>query len=376
MSYFNGYYRSSRGILIYIIIAFISAVIGGVAALSLAPVIWGDKLPVPPQSGEERQENEKRQIQPFNMNNWPVVGIAEEVGPAVVGITLISSREFFERPSVSSGSGVIIDRKKGYIVTNYHVIENAREIRVSLSKDRIYNARTVGYDRETDLAVLQIHADDLPEVVLGNSDDLQVGELVVAIGNPLGREFERSVTAGVISALNREISVGREDVTLRVIQTDAAINPGNSGGALVNSKGEVIGINSMKIARTDVEGMGFAIPISDALPVIEQIIEKGYVSRPFIGIYNFQEIDAGVAEYYQIPRGILIGGIISGSPADKAGLMPRDIILKIDGEKMLALEDLKKFLEEHGVGDRVNIEIMRGNKKMQLELKLGERPRE
>lgn len=257
------------------------------------------------------------------------------------------------------------------------MIENARELKVVVDEKHVFDARRVGYDRDTDLAVLQINArgTKLKQATLGSSENLRVGQLVVAIGNPLGRQFERSVTAGVISALNREITVERENITLKLIQTDAPINPGNSGGALANSRGELIGINSLKIASTEVEGMGFAIPISDAMPIIDQLIKKGYVSRPFIGIYEFAALDPGVAEYYNLPRGIVIGDVISGSPADKAGLRPRDIILSLDGKKMLSLENLNEFLGQHQVGDQVNVEIYRDRKTLKLTLKLGERPR-
>ncbi|MGI6553103.1 MAG: S1C family serine protease [Bacillota bacterium] len=207
---------------------------------------------------------------------------------------------------------------------------------------------------------------------------MQVGELAVAIGSPLGHDFDRTVTAGVISALNRQIRVPSgtgQEVILRVIQTDAAINPGNSGGALANGRGEVIGINSVKIASAEVEGMGFAIPINDAKPIIQQLISQGYVSRPFIGIYNFQEITPQLSQWYDLPQGIYVGGVVPGGPAAKAGMQVEDIIIKIDDKTIKTEDDLQNVLKDLKPGDQVVIRVVRKGKAIDLQVTLGEMPR-
>lgn len=353
----------------------IGAFLGAVLALALTP----HYLNTPPiaESQQEKGETAQAAVSQWDPQDFPVVAIAEKVSPAVVGITNISGRDFFKNPIRSTGSGVIIDGQKGYIVTNYHVVEGADRLEVTLSGGQSYPAQLVGGDSQSDLAVLKIDAQNLPQATLGDSDRLKVGEMAVAIGNPLGEEFAGSVTYGVISALNRKITVEArpgEEVTLNVIQTDAAINPGNSGGALVNSRGEVIGINSVKIQRTDVEGMGFAIPISEAKPIIRQLIEQGYVSRPFLGIYNFQEITPQMAQWYDLPVGVYVGGVFPGGPAEKAGMQAEDIITALDGKEISSVADLQEFLNQKQVGDVVDVTVARGGRKLTLRITLGEMP--
>lgn len=305
----------------------------------------------------------------------PVIDIARRIGPSVVGITNYSRRDVFAGGEVKSGSGIVIDAGRGDIVTNYHVIEGYRRLAVTVDGEREYEARLVGGDPDTDLAVVQVDARGLKEAVLGDSAALQVGELVVAVGNPLGPEFARTVTAGVVSALNREITVSSrpgQEVTLRVLQTDAAINPGNSGGALANSRGEVVGINSVKIAAPEVEGMGFAIPINDARPVIEQLISQGRVRRPFLGI-SFQEVTPQVSRWSGMPAGLFISEVLPGSPADKAGMKVEDVLVEAEGQKVARAGDLQKFLERHRPGDRVQLTVIRGEDRLALGLTLGEK---
>jgi len=240
-------------------------------SLYLAPIILGTNpiQPNPPGLNQPKLPD----IPQGGLDVSPVVAIAEQVGPTVVGISNRGQvQDFFGRTTVEergSGSGVIID-SRGYIVTNYHVIEGASEIVVSLADGRKVTGELVGSDPRTDLAVVKIKADNLPVAVLGDSSKLKTGELAVAIGNPLGIEFARSVTVGVVSATDRTLTIG--DRQFRLIQTDAAINPGNSGGALVNSRGEIIGINSAKLVIKGVEGMGFAIPINKAPPLLPGLI--------------------------------------------------------------------------------------------------------
>ncbi|NYE56527.1 S1C family serine protease [Carboxydothermus ferrireducens] len=309
----------------------------------------------------------------------PVVAVAKKVSPAVVGISNIAPGGFFGLGGLeekSSGSGFIIS-PDGYIVTNNHVVEGAYELYVSLADGRQMKAKIIGTDPRADLAVIKVNAKNLPVVTLGHSSTLQVGELAIAIGNPLGKEFARSVTVGVISALNRTLTYESGEKSLRLIQTDAAINPGNSGGPLCNAKGEVVGINSAKISIPGFEGMGFAIPIDEAKPIIEQLINKGYVTRPWLGIAG-AEISEQEAQYYDIPQGIYIEGVVEGGPADKAGIQAKDIITAINGTKITTMAELTDELFKHKPGEKIKVEVYRlkEGKKYTLEVTLGEKPRE
>jgi serine protease Do len=384
MSYFDNNYRSRPSYALMVVLMLLSAMVGGLISYAIAPAVLGnggDREGIPQQQEGASPPIQQEQPPVQFGENSPVVTIAEKVGPAVVGITNMQGSNFFSQPIANSGSGFIINGEKGYIVTNNHVVAGAQKLIVSLTEDEQYSAEIVGQDPRTDLAVIKINAKkSLPQVTLGDSNKIQVGETVVAIGNPLGREFARSVTVGVVSALNRQITIpisqGGPEITLNLIQTDAAINPGNSGGPLVNMRGEVIGINSVKIALTGVEGMGFSIPMADARPIIEQIIEKGYVSRPFIGIYNFREITEEMSQWYDIPRGIFIGGVVPGSPAAKVGIKPEDIIVELAGERIASSADLNTVLSKHKVGDKVSISVVRDGKRREFNLTLGEMPRD
>lgn len=309
--------------------------------------------------------------------NTPIVAAASKVGPAVVGITNKAYvRDIFNRVQLTergTGSGVIYD-KRGYIATNNHVVEGASEIIVSLTDGRTVKGKVLGADAVTDLAVVKIDEKDLPVAQFGDSDSLLVGEPAIAIGNPLGLEFRGSVTAGVISALNRSIEVGERKFNL--IQTDAAINPGNSGGALVNADGEVIGINSAKIAVSGVEGIGFAIPINTAKPIFDELVEKGRIARPYLGA---SLMDKDIAQRYgfelDLHGGIFIVKIQENSPADKAGIRPGDIIISFNGSKVSTAVDLRTKLNECKVGDTVEITIMRNGAAESKEVTLEEVPK-
>ncbi len=311
----------------------------------------------------------------------PVTEIAKKAGPSVVGIRVTAfTRGFWGSltQTPSEGSGIIID-SNGHIMTNYHVVEYAdpknryssnSTIEVFLPDGREAKARFIGGDSKTDLAVIKIDLDDLPVAVLGDSSELEVGELAVAIGNPLGMEFAGSVTAGVISALNRTVQV--DGKSLNLIQTDAAINPGNSGGALVNSKGEVIGINTVKISATGVEGLGFAIPINDAKPIVNQLIAFGYVKgRPYIGISGF-EITEVLSRQYNVPQGIYIQQVMPDSGAEKAGLKVGDIITRLAGKTVTSLADLNEIMKKYKAGDTVEIVVYRNNQYLTLKLTFSE----
>lgn len=320
----------------------------------------------------------KAEQQLSDARNTPIVAAAKKVGPAVVGITNKAYvRDIFNRVQLTergTGSGVIYD-KAGYIATNNHVVEGASEIIVSLPDGRTVKGKVLGADSVTDLAVVKIDADNLTVATLGDSDTLQVGEPAIAIGNPLGLEFRGSVTAGVISALNRSIELGERKFNL--IQTDAAINPGNSGGALVNADGEVVGINSAKIAVSGVEGIGFAIPINTAKPILNELAKHGRVARPYLGA---SLMDQDIANRYgfemNLHGGIFLVKVVQGSPAAKAGIRAGDIILSFNGSKVKTAVDLRTKLAECKVGDSVEVTIMRNGQTENVTVVLEEVPKE
>lgn len=320
----------------------------------------------------------KAEQQLSDARNTPIVAAAKKVGPAVVGITNKAYvRDIFNRVQLTergTGSGVIYD-KAGYIATNNHVVEGASEIIVSLPDGRTVKGKVLGADSVTDLAVVKIDADNLTVATFGDSDTLQVGEPAIAIGNPLGLEFRGSVTAGVISALNRSIELGERKFNL--IQTDAAINPGNSGGALVNADGEVVGINSAKIAVSGVEGIGFAIPINTAKPILNELAKHGRVARPYLGA---SLMDQDIANRYgfemNLHGGIFLVKVVQGSPAAKAGIRAGDIILSFNGSKVKTAVDLRTKLAECKVGDSVEVTIMRNGQTENVTVVLEEVPKE
>lgn len=309
-----------------------------------------------------------------------VTRIAKKVGPAIVGIRMLTespknwyfSDELSE--SKAEGSGIIIS-SDGYIMTNYHVVQYAdpknsmsknTTLEVFLADNQQAKAKFIGGDQKNDLAVIKIDMKNLPTAELGDSAALEVGELAVAIGNPLGLEFQGSVTAGVISALNRTINV--DDKTLNLIQTDAAINPGNSGGALVNSKGQVIGINTVKISVSGVEGLGFAIPINDAKPIVDQLMMFGYVKgRPFIGISG-REITDTISRQYSLPVGIYILEVTPDSGAAKAGIQKGDVLVSIAGKDVRTMKEIDNIKKNYKAGDKVDVTVVRNGSKVKLSL--------
>jgi len=313
-------------------------------------------------------------------SNLTVAEIAKKVGPSIVGIKMAvqGSRQssFFGNSSQSSdseGSGIIIS-KDGYIMTNYHVVQyadlksNAKNttLTVYLPDKREAKATFIGGDSDNDLALIKINLSNLPVAELGDSSAVEVGNPAVAIGNPLGMEFAGSVTYGVISALNRQLDTG--DVTMNLIQTDAAINPGNSGGALLNSKGQVIGINSAKISITGVEGLGFAIPINTAKPIIEQLKSYGYVKgKPLIGI-SAQVISEEVSSMYGIPVGVYIADVTVGGAAEKAGIKKGDYLTKIAGKEIKTMSDIDAIKKSHKAGDTVTAVVSRNGTTITLNL--------
>ena len=309
--------------------------------------------------------------------NTPVVRVAESVGPTVVGITNKAvARDWFNNPVETEGVGSgVIFRKDGYIVTNNHVISGAKELIVSLADGRSLKGKLIGADEMTDIAVVKVDADDLPTATFGNSDDVVVGEPAIAIGNPMGLEFQGSVTVGVISALNRTLEIS--DKRVKLLQTDAAISPGNSGGALVNADGMIIGINSAKLAASGVEGMGFAIPINTVQAIINELMEKGYVARPYLGVSVFDKPTAARYGYQlNIDKGVYIFRVTLGAPAGKAGLQRGDIILKLDGREVNSVTDVRNIVAEHKVGDTLKLVYDRDGNEGSVDVVLEEMPQE
>ncbi len=287
--------------------------------------------------------------------------VAAQVSPSIVGISNLSrDGGMFAQDTVeSTGSGVILD-DQGYIVTNNHVVTGADSLTVTLADGNEEQAEVIGTDPQTDLAVIKVKVDNhVTPIKFGDSEKLVVGQEVIAIGNPLGLRFARSVTAGIVSGLNRLLTT-EEGFLFRLIQTDAAINPGNSGGALVNLDGELIGINTIKIAESGFEGMGFSIPSNQVQAVIEELKDNGKVSRPLMGIRVIGEMSQEKARYYELPiKGGVIIEPVSGRAADKAGLKAFDIIYAIDGNEVATGLDLQGYILEKKAGDSVRVNILR-----------------
>jgi len=321
-----------------------------------------------------------------------ITDVVEEVTPAVVGITNLQQHTDFwnqqqEGVQAGTGSGVIYKNEgdTAYVVTNHHVIQGADTIEVVLHDETHIEAEVLGSDLFSDLAVLRMDSSEVDQVIeIGTSETIKVGEPAIAIGNPLGHMFSSTVTQGVISGTERTIPQdfnqdGRADWQAEVIQTDAAINPGNSGGALININGQLIGINSMKINEAAVEGIGFAIPIDSALPIIEELETNGEVTRPFIGveIYSLNEVPQTEWESTlnlpdEVEGGVYVWSVEPLSPADEAGLERLDVITELDGEPVNNMIDLRKILyQEKEVGDEVSIVYYRDGERNETTLTLG-----
>ena len=298
--------------------------------------------------------------------------IAALVGPAIVGIENIGTANYYYYQTEAkrgSGSGVLIS-EDGYIVTNYHVIEGATRIKVVLSSGSNYEAKVIGADEESDLALIKVEDKGLPFATFGDSAKVMVGDRAIAIGNPLGTELMGTVTQGIISAVNRTVQVDNRTMTL--LQTDAAINSGNSGGALINAYGEVIGINSVKMAASGIEGLGFAIPSNTVNSIVTDLKESGYVrGRLSIGIAG-TNITAKMAQYYDMPVGFYIQEVYRGSGAQLAGIQPGDVIVKCDGTLIENIDDINEIKKQHKVGETMNIQVVRNGKNMSFDVVLQE----
>ena len=358
------------------LVALIGAVIGGSLVLGYGPYFFGKAVPEALTSLNRDVTAPTAQAALSEARNTPIVRAAQIVGPSVVGITnkayvsdMFNRKTLVER---GSGSGVIYDAN-GHIITNYHVVAEAQEIAVSLADGRTVSGTVKGIDPATDLAVVKIAPDNIRPARFGDSDSLQVGEPAIAIGNPLGLELKGSVTAGVISALNRTLDIGER--RFRLIQTDAAINPGNSGGALANADGEVIGINSIKIAVGGVEGIGFAIPINTARPIIQSLIEKGRVIRPYLGVVAFdRETAKGYGYLLNIEKGLYVFRIVPRSPAARADIRVGDVILRFANTDVNNIAELRALIEAQGVGANVQVLVSRNGQQFTTTAQLSEVP--
>ena len=358
----------------YIACTLVSAIIGGAAGGTYVNYMvekYNYTTPI-----TISQNNPSNSPISYTPSNSLIARIAAEVGPSIVGIdTQVVSQGAFGSKQIAegSGSGIIFD-KRGYIITNQHVIDGGTNITVTLPGGKKFDkVQIIGQDKISDIAVLKINADNLPVAKFGESSRVSVGDLAIAIGNPMGEEFAGSVTSGIISALNRSITVddGGASRKYKLIQTDAAINPGNSGGALINENGEVIGMNTIKFIDSKVEGMGFAIPIDEAKTIINELLSNGYVSRPYLGIGAIT-VTEEMAKQYNSPVGVVIDQVIKGAAAEAAGLKPKDIIIEIEGVKIDTYDTLIGELYKHKVGDPIKLKVWREGTTITVSVTLGE----
>lgn len=330
--------------------------------------------------------NNPSSLEQISLSNYSDTAIyaANKALPSIVGIEVeYTVNTYFGQAQTTkaSGSGIIISND-GYILTNNHIVNatdsssfyevsKANSVTVSIYKDDTkYDAKIIGTDKQTDLAVIKIEKDDLVAADIGNSSSCSIGEFVLAVGNPLG--LESSVTAGIISALDRKITMD-DGSTYVVIQSDCAINAGNSGGALVNSKGQVIGINTLKLSGTGIEGMGFAIPINDTTKIYTELIEHGKIARPYIGITGV-DLTEKQAKYYNLPVGIYVNSIELTSAAEAAGIKIGDVITAIDGTSVKTMSELNEIKNKKNIGDTVTLTITRDGEAKNIDLILKEAP--
>jgi serine protease Do len=382
----------------FFLTSLIGAIIGALLVILAVPTLSNYGLlpySVQPTNQVQVQENKGNTTTTQNVSlevNTDVTSAVEKAGDAVVGITNIQTTSFWSQEGdgqeAGTGSGVIYKKVNGkaFIVTNNHVIEGANQLEVTLADGTKIPATLKGSDPWMDLAVLEVDGNSIKTIAeFGDSDTLKSGEPVIAIGNPLGLGFSGSVTSGIISGVERTIPVdlnkdGIEDWQVEVLQTDAAINPGNSGGALINIAGQVIGINSMKIAQEAVEGIGLSIPINTAIPIIKSLEQFGEMIRPTMGVQlrNLTEISA----YHQqetlkmpndVTEGVMIEAVVANSPAGRAGLKELDVIVAMDGETIADVISLRKHLyNEKNIGDKMAVKFYREGKLEEATLTLSD----
>lgn len=355
-----------------VVASFVSAVVGGACALG----VYVGLNKEPAKAIETSKTNTSTVVETSNPNlsqvsltNYSDTAIyaAQKALPSMVSISVEYDVNYMgmKKAVAGSGSGVILS-EDGYILTNNHVISSAdsssfyqvsdaKSIKVKIyGDDTEYSAEIIGTDSQTDLAVLKIDKTGLTPAELGDSSSVQIGEFVLAIGNPYNLDY--SVTAGIISALNREMTV--ENTTYNVIQADCAINSGNSGGALVNGKGEVIGITTLKLAGDGIEGVSFAIPVNETVPIYKELIEKGKISRPFVGISGI-DLDEATAIRNGLTKGIYVDSVVSGSGAEDAGIMAGDVIVSFDGKDVSTMDELNAIKNTKNIGDKIENKLYR-----------------
>ncbi|EOD00191.1 serine protease HtrA [Caldisalinibacter kiritimatiensis] len=370
--------RRKRGFFSYFIVALIAALIGGIVSGYIFPIyLYGKVIPVPDIYKNNVVRENQINITPKDDINL-VTAVAKKATKSVVGITTVTTENYFfwgPREVQGVGSGVIVN-SDGYILTNSHVVGDGRaeKITVQFENGEQKRGTVLWNDPALDLAIVKVDAKNLPAAELGNSDILNVGELVVAIGNPLSLDLQRTVTSGIISGLNRTIRVDENNVIEDLIQTDASINPGNSGGPLLNAKGQVIGINTAKI--TSAEGLGFALPINLAKPIIEQVIQQGQVKHVYMGIVGVEveTYEKRLGIDLRADEGVIIIEIAPNSPALYAGLNAGDVIIELDGKKVESMNALRKLLYKYNPGDKAIVKILRNGQQKELEIIFKERP--
>lgn len=355
-----------------VVASFVSAVVGGACALGVYVGLNKEPAKVLETSKTNTGsivETSNPNLSQVSLTNYSDTAIyaAQKALPSMVSISVEYDVNYMgmKKAVAGSGSGVILS-EDGYILTNNHVISSAdsssfyqvsdaKSIKVKIyGDDTEYSAEIIGTDSQTDLAVLKIDKTGLTAAELGDSSPVQIGEFVLAIGNPYNLDY--SVTAGIISALNREMTV--ENTTYNVIQADCAINSGNSGGALVNSKGEVIGITTLKLAGDGIEGVSFAIPVNETVPIYKELIEKGKISRPFVGISGI-DLDEATAIRNGLTKGIYVDSVVSGSGAEDAGIMAGDVIVSFDGKDVSTMDELNAIKNTKNIGDKIEIKLYR-----------------
>lgn len=391
---FNSDTSKSSGFKSKFFIPFLSGMLGAILVVGLSfgiPNIRKSLVTYNPNNSnasnsDESSNNGVVDFVSLNKYSDTAVFAASKVLPSIVGIkveyTVTSNfMQGLSQTAQAEGSGIIISND-GYILTNNHIINSsdssiyyevskAANVYVYLYNDETpYEAKIIGTDAETDLAVIKIEKKDLTPAELGDSNSIKIGEFAMAIGNPLG--MQSSVTSGIISAVNRSVT-SEDGTTYNLIQTDSAINSGNSGGALVNSEGKVIGINTLKLSGTGIEGMGFAIPINETIDVYNQLIKNGKVLRPFIGITG-SNLDEVIAKRYNLPTGIYIEKLESNSPAASSDLKVGDVITGIDGTEVKTMDELNKIKNGKNIGDEITLDVYRNGETKQVKIKLAEKP--
>jgi len=388
--------KSSTSFTKSILIPFVSGVVGCAVVIgtcfyvpSIRSSILGSENTI---NNSQTSSESNGYVSQTSLSNYSDTAVyaANKILPSIVGITVeynvnslinMFGNRNTQSTATASGSGIIIS-DDGYILTNNHIVSSSSEsdfyevssatkVTVKLFNDETeYEAKIIGTDEQTDLAVIKIDKNDLPKAEFADSDSIKVGEFAMAVGNPLG--MESSITCGVVSAVNRKIT-DSDGNTYTLIQTDAAINSGNSGGALVNSKGQVIGINTLKLQGEGIEGMGFAIPINSTEDVTSQLIEYSKVRRPYIGITGM-DLDEETAKANDLVVGIYVKAVDDFSAAEKAGVKPGDVIIEADGQKITTMDELNELKNKHKIGDQMNLKVNRDGQERDLTVTLDEQP--